>query len=281
MPRTTFILSLLTIIICGGIIRAATFTGGAFTIFDNAGRLSTGCSTVAVSGFTGPAILSSISYKGFTHTSIGDLELRVYLPGAAAPPSVTAGQSFVIAGPPDSRPCDVSGDYRFIDTATQSIDTATDSCGDSSVITPGDYRTNAYGGGTADGPTTSLATLPGFLSAAQANGNWLVCAFDFAGGDTGAVTSTQLVFNVPTAARVPMSGRVLTPNGAGLRNAVVSIQDSNGKIRSAVTNTFGFFQFSDIDLGNYVLTVASRRYRYASRVVGVQDAISDLELFPQ
>ena len=280
MSRSRSILYPLIILIGAGITNAATFNGSGFTIFDNAGRLSTGCRTVAVSGFTSSVILSSITYKGFTHTSIGDLELRVYMPGAAPPPSVTAGQSFVVAGPPDARPCDLSGDYRFIDTGTQSLDSATDTCGDTDVITPGDYRTNIYGGGTADGATTSLATAPGQLSAAQANGNWLVCAFDFAGGDAGSVGSTQLVFNLPTAAKVSVSGRVLSPNGSSVRGASVSIVDNNGKARTAMTNAFGYFQFSDVDLGEYVMSVASRQFRYAPRVLSIHESISSLQLLP-
>jgi len=235
MPRLKFIVCSLTIIMCGGIIRAATFTGGNFTIFDNAGRLSTGCSTVVVSGFTTPALLSSVSYKGFTHTSVGDLELRIYLPGAAPPPSITAGQSFVLASPPESRPCDLSGDYRFIDTAAKSIDAATDTCGDSTVIAPGDYRTNTYGDGTADGPTTSLASAPGILSAGQVNGTWLVCAFDFGGGDTGAVTSTQLVLNAttPTPTPTPTPG----PNSIAFTTNNYSVNEAGGHIDVGVVRT--------------------------------------------
>ena len=236
MLRLRSIVCLLTLVICcGGLASAATFSGGGFTIFDNAGRVSTGCSTVAVSGFTSSAVLSSISYKGFTHSSLGDLELRVYLPGAAPPPSINAGESFVVSGPPDTRPCDLSGDYRFIDTALQSVDAATQTCGDASVIAAGDYRTSTYGGGSTDGLTTSLSSSPGVLSAGQVNGNWLVCAFDLAAGDAGAVTSTQLVINAatPTPTPTPTPG----PSSIQFSTGNYTVGEGDGHVDITVTRS--------------------------------------------
>jgi len=103
-------------------------------------------------------------------------------------------------------------------------------------------------------------------------------------GDVNAVsvafTKVNGVVNIlgPTAADVAISGHVFAPGGAGLRNATVTLTDSNGQSRSAVTSSFGAFTFDGVTAGDtYVIAVASRRYRFSPRVVQVTDSLSDLD----
>ena len=85
------------------------------------------------------------------------------------------------------------------------------------------------------------------------------------------------VFTVSSAG-VAVSGRVLTPDGRGLRNAEVSITDSNGSKRTATTSSFGYYRFDDVEAGEtYVIGVTSRRYRFASRLVQVADPLTDVD----
>lgn len=82
-----------------------------------------------------------------------------------------------------------------------------------------------------------------------------------------------------TAAGVSITGRLLTPDGRGLRNAVVTIIDRQGIRRFATTSSFGIFRFDEVDVGEtYVITVTSKRYRFASQVLVVTDQIDDLVL---
>ena len=82
-----------------------------------------------------------------------------------------------------------------------------------------------------------------------------------------------------TAAGVEVSGRVLTPDGRGLRNARVMLTDSEGNVFSTVTSSFGNYRFEDVEVGeNYVISVNSKRYRFASRVINLVDTVSDLDL---
>lgn len=85
-----------------------------------------------------------------------------------------------------------------------------------------------------------------------------------------------------TAAGVLVSGRVLTPDGRGLRNAVVSMTDSSGVTRTVTTSTFGYYQFEDVSVGEtFVMSVASRRYRFGPRAVQVLDSLSDVNFIGQ
>lgn len=72
------------------------------------------------------------------------------------------------------------------------------------------------------------------------------------------------------AANNLVSGRVVVPDGRGLRNATVSITDSNGVSRATTTSSFGFFSFDNVRTGGtYTFSVSSRLYRFAPRTVQV------------
>ena len=84
--------------------------------------------------------------------------------------------------------------------------------------------------------------------------------------------------SVSTAAGVSISGRVLTQNGRGLRNARVSMRDQNGNIRIATTGSFGYYHFDDVESGQtYIIGVASKRFHFTSRVIQVIDNLSDVD----
>ena len=79
-----------------------------------------------------------------------------------------------------------------------------------------------------------------------------------------------------------ISGRVLMPDGRGLRNTSVSITDSNGIARTVTTSSFGYYSFEGVSGGQrYVIGVASRQYRFASRTVEVTDNLTDLDFVAQ
>lgn len=72
-----------------------------------------------------------------------------------------------------------------------------------------------------------------------------------------------------------VSGRVMTPDGRGLRNATVSITDSSGISRVTTTSSFGFFTFENVTTGGtYTFSVSSRLYRFAPRTLQVNDNLT-------
>ena len=72
------------------------------------------------------------------------------------------------------------------------------------------------------------------------------------------------------SANATVSGRVLTSDGRGLRNATMSITDSSGITRTTTTSTFGLFSFDNVSTGGtYTFRVTSRLYRFAPVTVRV------------
>ena len=70
----------------------------------------------------------------------------------------------------------------------------------------------------------------------------------------------------------------ISPDGRGLRNATVSITDPQGTVRTVTTSSFGFYRFEDVDVSTtYVVTVASRKFRFAPRLLQVFDNLTDID----
>jgi hypothetical protein len=92
---------------------------------------------------------------------------------------------------------------------------------------------------------------------------------------TCTFTNTQLI---PSAATVTVAGRVVTSDGMGIMRARVIMTDSEGNARSAVTNSFGYYRFDDVGVGQtLVFNVYSKQYQFSPRVVSLTDSIADLD----
>lgn len=111
-------------------------------------------------------------------------------------------------------------------------------------------------------------------------------------GQTSPITFTTFMFNEgnpddnvasglvrlvgPTAAGAMLSGRVLSQNGAGLRNAVVTMTDPRGFVRRSFSSSMGYYLFEDVPTGEtYVISVVSKRFQFTPRVVTINDDLTD------
>ncbi len=84
----------------------------------------------------------------------------------------------------------------------------------------------------------------------------------------------------PNAAGVAISGRVLTPDGRGLRNADVTLIDSSGIERTVKTGSFGYYRFDGVAVdGFFTVRVSSRRFKFETRRVTVNGELADVDLF--
>jgi len=106
------------------------------------------------------------------------------------------------------------------------------------------------------------------------NANWTYSANAFPQG----FSSGGCNYNVPTAAGVSVTGRVLSANGNGLRNAVVKLTGSDGVTRRAVTSSLGYYRFDDVAAGEtYVIGVASKQFVFTPRTISITDELTDVD----
>ena len=89
--------------------------------------------------------------------------------------------------------------------------------------------------------------------------------------DKGAFESSS-----PTAAGATISGRV-TNGKRGIARARVYLTGQNGETRTATTNSFGYFKFSEVAAGeSYIFSVMSKSYTFVPRVITVNEDLDDL-----
>jgi uncharacterized repeat protein (TIGR01451 family) len=199
---------------------------------------------------------------GISHTWVGDLRVRITSP-LGTPVTVIDR----IGVPASTFGCNNNNLANILLDSEASAPPIENQCN------PGDN--DPFPSGTFT-PNNSLAAFNG----ENANGVWTINVSDLAVGDVGAVRRFSLVFGgCPlTAAGVEVSGRVLTSDGRGLRNAVVSMTDPNGVVRTAVTSSFGYYRFDNVEPGtSYVMGVNSRNYRFTPRIVYVTDTLTDVD----
>ncbi len=83
----------------------------------------------------------------------------------------------------------------------------------------------------------------------------------------------------PNAAGVEVSGRVMTADGRGIRNAIVLMIDQDRNIRATTTGTFGHYRFRGVPPDAwYLLRVQTRRFRFIPRRIHVTGPMTDVDL---
>ncbi len=87
---------------------------------------------------------------------------------------------------------------------------------------------------------------------------------------------------IPSAAGVSLGGRILTADGNGVRNAIVSVTLPNGEVRTTRSSSFGYYRFDDLESGQtIVISVNSKRFSFTPQVVTLSDSISELNFTAQ
>lgn len=157
----------------------------------------------------------------------------------------------------------------------------------------------AYNGAfTPASPTTNYLADPGFIGivypgypgvfsgTVPAGGTLNVVVVELkspANGFPSALGSTYTlkvaglpVSAAPTAAPGVVTGKV-TANGRALGNTTVTMTDEQGQVRTNLTNSFGLFQFDDVQTGKtYVVQIGSKRYQFTPQVITVSSDLTQL-----
>lgn len=86
----------------------------------------------------------------------------------------------------------------------------------------------------------------------------------------------------PTAANVSLGGQILTKDGNGIRNVVVTLTEANGSSRSVTTGSFGRYVFNDIQVGQpVVVSVSAKRFVFKpdTRVINLEDNAVGIDFY--
>jgi hypothetical protein len=114
---------------------------------------------------------------------------------------------------------------------------------------------------------------------APPGGGWNVDTVSIVGG---AFITSFACSVPPPPSFANISGRVTTPLGGGLRNAVVSLSNGQGESIRANSSTLGYYQFENVPTGSsYTVTVASRRYRFTEQQVNLSNNLANLDFVGQ
>lgn len=102
-----------------------------------------------------------------------------------------------------------------------------------------------------------------------------------AGEKNGSETVEDKVQNVflsaPVVGNFSVSGRIITSDGAGLRNALVQLTLGNGDIVRKRTGAFGYFQFDQVAAGQTVtISITANNHSFSPQIVDVNDNVTDL-----
>lgn len=74
------------------------------------------------------------------------------------------------------------------------------------------------------------------------------------------------------AANVVVGGWVLNANCRGIGGAIVTFNESNGNVRYALTNKFGYYRFNNVMAGNnYTFNVAHKGYMFIPQAYSVKN----------
>jgi hypothetical protein len=104
--------------------------------------------------------------------------------------------------------------------------------------------------------------------------NFSITADD--GTNSNTTDFTMEVFGA-TSAQVEVAGRVLTKEGRGIRNARISMTGQDGLIHHTMTNMFGYYRLTEVEVGStYIITVESRQYIFAPQIISISENVSGL-----
>ncbi len=151
--------------------------------------------------------------------------------------------------------------------------------GPSGVVATPDANGVSFTGGTIQTsgiPGTATATLtvvvtPQSVGTLTSAGGNVIVDPNNRYGESSETNNTAQTIQTPViaaSATATVSGRVLTSDGRGLRNASVTMTDSQGNLRSATTSSFGTFLFDNVTTGStYTFRVQSRLFRFGTQSV--------------
>jgi len=266
----------------------------ALSVFDVASEF---VSAVAINPPPGGVASSQINVSGYTGNIVG---LRITLNGLNT--DVADDIDVLLVDPSGTRKYVLMGDTGGVNAITNGVLTFEDSASthlpDNAAFANGQNYlptvclspVSSFAGAPAGpyaepGCTTSGTILGSAFSGFSPNGMWTLYIRDDNGGaGLGTINTLNgwgIQFIAPTAASASISGRLLTADGHGIRNAAVTI--TGGGLDHPVTTytgTFGYYSFDNLQPGlTYVVFVRPKRFAIANpvRAVTLTDNVAGLD----
>ena len=99
-------------------------------------------------------------------------------------------------------------------------------------------------------------------------------------GDPGTlVTDGAVQLSAAAADQAEITGRLLNSTGQGMPNARVTLTDTTGKTRTAVSNGFGAYRFGGLTVGQtYTVSVDAKQLAFAPLTVSVTGQSVNVDL---
>jgi hypothetical protein len=86
-------------------------------------------------------------------------------------------------------------------------------------------------------------------------------------------------FIAPSSASVSLGGRILTADGRGIRNVLVTLTETDGTSRTVISGPFGNYRFANVASGQAVIISAKgKRYVFEdpTRVIQVNEELTEI-----
>lgn len=119
---------------------------------------------------------------------------------------------------------------------------------------------------------TSIPTKPGASSKRKPVAEKAVVTLD---------TNNVFICNLtPPVAMVNVGGRVTTPDGRGISKALIRMTDAQGIVRTAYTAPLGYYNFTDVRVGqNLSFGISHKSYKFIQpvKVISLMDRKSTLD----
>lgn len=88
----------------------------------------------------------------------------------------------------------------------------------------------------------------------------------------------------PSSSNVNIGGRVLTQDGRGINNTILTLSLADGTVRRVRSSSLGYYRFDNVESGQTgILSIHSKRFTFEqpNRVINISDDLNDLDFIAE
>jgi len=143
-------------------------------------------------------------------------------------------------------------------------------------------------------PTTGTDSKAGTLIHEISHFNDIAATQDYVYGQAAAMSLAAISPNLavnnadnheyfaeassPTAASAIITGKIISSVGRGIQNAQITLTAPNGTTKTALSGSFGYYSFSEIEVGhNYIISVNSKQFQFTPQAILLTEDLAGLD----